>query len=81
MGLGFSLSFGTELFKRPKARFVVAASLVSRTSRDVIFLNYVHFTQCDLIIHSNRKPLRFYTKRLRQAHQLSLTVNSRLVHG
>lgn len=42
------------------------------------FVNYVRLTQCDLIIHSNRKPLRFYTKRLSQARQLSLTVNSRL---
>lgn len=78
-GLWFSLSFGMELFKRLMARFVAAASLVSRTSRDVIFVNYVRFAQCDLIIHSNRKPLRFYTKRLSQAHQLSLTVNSRFV--
>lgn len=70
-----------ELFKRLLVLFVATASLVSRTSRDVIFVNYVRFTPCDLIIHSNRKPLRFYTKRLSQAHQLSLTVNSRFVHG
>lgn len=70
-----------ELFKRLMVRFVASASLVSRTSRNVIFVNYVHFTQHDLIIHSNRKALRFYTKRLSQAHQLSLTANSRFVHG
>lgn len=51
-----------ELFKRLMARFVAAACLVSGTSRDVIFVNYVRFAQCDLIIHSNRKATQILHK-------------------